>query len=642
MSRPDQAPTVYPFSAIVGQEAMKTALIVAAVDPSIGGVLIRGQKGTAKSTAVRALASLLSRTQDEKDVCGSRIVPVVELPLNATEDMVTGGLDFGASIRQGRRVFRPGLPARAHGGFLYIDEVNLLADHLVDAILDTCASGRTIVEREGISTTHEARFTLVGTMNPEEGELRPQLLDRFGLCVDVTAETDIDRRMEVLQCREAFDSDPDLFVRQFEEQEKAVRKTIVEATRMLPQVTVERDILTYIVDVCTGARTAGHRADVVIARAARVSAALEGRSGVTRADVRGAARFALPHRARPVEPEDGHRADEQKKGHINGLPPLPEVFDEYPLQQSHQRMWHETTSQSIEVVPARDSRPRDEQPEVVYDIGPTFRVKDIGRRRDRRMRNATGKRTASTTRRKRGKYIGSTPKRLTGDIAFDATLRAAAPQQCRRSSRVGLPIVIHDEDIREKVRESRTGNFLLFVVDASGSMGAKGRMAASKGAVMSLLDDAYRKRDRIAMVSFRKQDAVVNLPPTSSMYQAARLLRELPVGGKTPLAAGLRKAAQILTNTTVKDPECRPVLIVITDGKANESIGKGDPFWEALAVAGGIASDRRVKTVIVDAEEESGFRYGFAARLADVMKGDYFMISDLKAQVLLDIVRKGL
>ena len=230
---------------------------------------------------------------------------------------------------------------------------------------------------------------------------------------------------------------------------------------------------------------------------------------------------------------------------------------------------------------------------------------------------------------------------MTGDVALDATIRAAAPYQLMRQTDNGLAVIIRSEDIREKVRETRIGNFLLFIVDASGSMGAKGRMVASKGAIMSLLKDAYQKRDRVAMVSFRKQEAVVNLPPTSSIYRAGVLLKELPVGGKTPLAAGLRKGQGVLRNVLLKDSECRPILIVITDGKANESIGDRDPFWESLSAARALAADKRIKSIVVDAEEQGGFQYRFSVRLADVLQAEYFQIKDLRAATLLEIVRSG-
>jgi magnesium chelatase subunit D len=315
--------------------------------------------------------------------------------------------------------------------------------------------------------------------------------------------------------------------------------------------------------------------------------------------------------------------------------------EDYPEQEPVRSSKRDTGGEKTDPRPLQRFIQASERPEAIFDIGPTFQVRAISQRSDKLSRQGTGKRSRTRTKGKKGRYVRSTAHRLTNDVALDATLRAAAPHQLKRKADAHFAVKIRDEDIREKVRETRSRNFLLFIVDASGSMGAKGRMAASKGAVMSLLKDAYQKRDRVAMVSFRRQEAVVNLPPTSSIHRAGQLLKELPVGGKTPLAAGLRKGQEMLRSVLLKDPTCRPILIVITDGKANQSVGKGDPCWEALSAAKGIATDNRIKAVVVDAEEDGNFRYNFSARLAQVLRADYFRIRDLRADILLEIVRSG-
>lgn len=654
---------MYPLSAIVGQDAMKLALILNAINPGVGGLLIRGEKGTAKSTAVRALAGVLPEIEvvadcpyscDPRDlealcaacrnngiVTGTRRVRVVELPLNATEEMVLGGLDFSASLREGTRVFQPGLMAHAHRGLLYIDEVNLLADHLADAILDVSASGENLVQREGIAHCHPARFILVGTMNPEEGELRPQFLDRFGLCVEVHGGGDMVSRVQVLERRDAFDRSPQAFCRAFEARERLLAERIFHARAVLPTIEFPRRMDKLVADICLCHHVAGHRADIVIANAARALAAFEGRFAVTSEDVRRVAALALPHRVRKPAPQ------RQSAPEMPAPPALRKMVrrhgypEDYPEQEPVHASTRDAEREQSVLGPHQRPVHRMDWPEAVFDVGDPFKVIGITQRRDKLFRHGAGKRSRTRTRLKRGRYVRSTSRRLTDDIAVDATLRAAAPHQSNRENRNVLPVTIRDEDIREKVRETRTGNFLLFIVDASGSMGAKGRMVASKGAIMSLLKDAYQKRDRVAMVSFRKQEAVVNLPPTSSIFRAGQLLKELPVGGKTPLASGLRKGQGVLRNVLLKDPTCRPILIVITDGKANESAGKGDPFWEALFVAKAIATDKRIKSIVVDAEEDDGFRYGFSARLAQFLKADYFRIKDLQADMLLEIVGNG-
>lgn len=654
---------MYPFSAIVGQASMKLALILNAINPGVGGLLIRGEKGTAKSTAVRALASILPKINVAADcayscdpcnpemLCSScrshaivarkRRVRVVDLPLNATEEMVVGGLDFSASIREGVRVFQPGLVAHANRGILYIDEVNLLSDHLVDVVLDVAASGENVVQREGIAYRHPARFILVGTMNPEEGELRPQLLDRFGLCVEVRGERDVVSRVEVLQRRDSFDRVPHAFCKRFEQEDCLLSKKISHAREILPSIRFPKILDTLIVNICVHHSVAGHRADIVIAHAARALAAFKDRREVTQEDVLEAASLAIPHRSRKSLPE----ADSSPHTPAYNSPATMwnpwDYPEEYPDQGPIHVSMPDATAEKLHFGPTEKPSQRTDSPEAIFDIGATFKVREIAHRADKLFRQGSGKRSRTRTRHRKGRYVRSTARRLTDDVALDATIRAAAPYQSRRKTETHLMVSIRDEDIREKVRDARTGNFLLFIVDASGSMGAKGRMVASKGAIMSLLKDAYQKRDRVAMVSFRKQEAVVNLPPTGSIYRARDLLKELPVGGKTPLAAGLRKGQGVLRNVLLKDPTCRPILIIITDGKANESVGKGDPFWEALSAAKGLASDTRVKSIVVDAEEQGGFKFGLSARLAEVMRADYFRIKDLRADILLKIVRSG-
>jgi len=317
---------------------------------------------------------------------------------------------------------------------------------------------------------------------------------------------------------------------------------------------------------------------------------------------------------------------------------LNDYFEEYPEQEPAHAPTRDSRMEAIEIGSVRKPRQGLDLPEAIFDTGPTFKVREIGHRRDKLFRERAGKRFRTRTSHKKGRYVRSTARRLTDDVALDATLRAAAPYQLIRNRENDLLVTIRGEDIREKLREGRAGNFLLFIVDASGSMAAKGRMVASKGAIMSLLKDAYQKRDRVAMISFRQQEAIVNLPPTGSIHLAGKLLKELPVGGKTPLAAGLHKGQAMLRNVLLKDPACRPILIILTDGKANESLGRGDPFWEAMSCAKALAADKRIKSIVVDAEEDRGFRYGWSARLAEVLHAEYFRIKDLRADTLLEVL----
>ena len=630
----------YPFSAIAGQATMKLALQLLVIDPAIGGVLIRGGKGTAKSTAVRALHGLLPE------------LPLLTLPLNATEEMLLGGLDWGAALQSGVRRLQPGLLARAHGGLLYVDEVNLLDDHLVDVILDAVAGGRQVVEREGVSAAHAARVALVGTMNPEEGELRPQLLDRFGLCVEVAAEEDLTVRVEVLERREQFDRDPAAFLRQFRAQEAELRTRLLTARERLGAVSLPPSLRAFIAELCAQRQVAGHRADLVIQRAAAALAACEGRYAVTFADIEQVAPLALRHRQRdalpeppppppppsrsgdsPEQPDTRSPAEQHEEaapppGPTDGPPP-PEQHDDLPPGSAD-------TPSSPE---QRDNpRPAAEH-EQVFTVGSSFAVRRIEAHRDRVTRRGSGRRSRTRTMRY-GRYVRAVPSRGGRDIALDATIRAAAPEQERRSRPPGMAIAISPQDLRERQRERRVGNFLLFLVDASGSMGVQARMVATKGAIMALLADAYQKRDRVALVIFRRQGAILALPPTASIELAARRLQELPVGGRTPLAAGLAEALRVLRLQLAREPTARPILIVVTDGKANAALAPGaDPRAEALQVAAQLAGDPRVTAIVVDTEAPGVLSFGLARPLAQALGAAYYLIDDLKARDLIALAR---
>lgn len=672
--------TVFPFSAIVGQDNLKLALILNAVNPDIGGVLIRGEKGTAKSTTVRGLADLLPPIPVRKgcafscepdsefrcEYCSIQagengdvmLIPqkVVTLPLNATEDRVAGGMDFNRAVKEGKKVLQPGLLAEAHRGILYVDEINLLDDHIVDIILDSAASGENRIEREGLSFYHPAKFMLVGTMNPEEGDLRPQLLDRFGLCVEVVSEKDPEQRIKLMEERERYDQSPQSYMEDHKPDNTALSEKIKTAKELLPLVRIKKQSRAFISELCTTNNVAGHRADIVLEQAAKAHAALLGQTEVETEDISRVASFALLHRKRdaapppppppPEPPEDSSEPDDNDREEENETaePPPREPEAEQPPEQ-------EATSGETESKPGNPDKNEDndenapppppgkDDHEQVFDIGATFQVKKITSPKDRQVRRGSGRRSRTRVSQKQGRYVKSTMKRINNDVALDATLRAAAPYQTRRIIPEGLTVSLESQDIREKVREKRMGNFLVFAVDASGSMGARGRMAASKGAILSLLLDAYQKRDRVAMVSFRKTDAFVNLPPTSSIELAAQYLKEMPVGGRTPLSAGLDKTYQLVNTALLKDPATRPIVLIITDGKSNVAMGENKPVDEANLFASKMGEDDRVKYIVVDTEPEGLVNFGLAGKLAVSARAEYCKIDDLKADSLVSLVR---
>ncbi|MEW6771674.1 MAG: putative cobaltochelatase [Bacillota bacterium] len=662
---------VLPFTAIIGQEKMKLALILNAVNPRLGGVLVRGEKGTAKSTAVRALAALLPEIEvvagclcncDPRDTvrlcpfCRKRLaagedlrsltrrVPVVDLPLSATEDRVVGSLDFEYAIRYGRRRFEPGILARANRGIIYVDEVNLLDDHLVDVLLDAATSGVNVVEREGVAFVHPAEFILVGTMNPEEGELRPQLLDRFGLCVPVEGTNDPAARVAIIRRREAFDNDPLGFLAAFAAREEELRQKIIRARALLPDVAVPEEVIRLAADLAAEALAAGHRAEIVLVQAARTLAAWEGREAAAAQDVEKVAELVLYHRRReaPPPPEQPEEPEMEE-------PPAPpeEKQPEQPEREEPRTQPESNRCDGNDGLSEDNCHQQNKNSstecgaaaaETVFAVGEPFPVKRLDHGRDRILRKGSGRRSRTRTPTKAGRYVRATMRRGSGDLAFDATLRAAAPFQGRRQKN-GVAIAVEAADIREKVREKRIGNFLLFVVDASGSMGAQQRMVAAKGAVLSLLLDAYQKRDRVGMIAFKGDEAAVLLPPTNSVELAHQRLAELPTGGRTPLAAGLLKAYEVARTHLFKSPHLSPLLIVISDGRGNVGVGGGKPLAEAHQVAALIREEERIKTLVIDAEKNGFLSFGLARGLAEALGAVYYKIEDLKADLLVEAVR---
>ncbi|MER5613399.1 putative cobaltochelatase [Streptomyces sp. NPDC002215] len=660
--------THFPFTAVVGQQDLQLALLLNSVAPNIGGVLVRGEKGTAKSTAVRALSALLPEVDvvsgcrfscdpaspdpacpdgpHEAGTGVSRDARMVELPVGASEDRLVGALDIERALAEGVKAFEPGLLADAHRGILYVDEVNLLHDHLVDLLLDAAAMGASYVEREGVSVRHAARFLLVGTMNPEEGELRPQLLDRFGLTVEVAASRETDQRVEVVRRRLAYDDDPAAFAAKWAGEEDALRARIVAARALLPEVRLGDAALRQIAATCAAFEVDGMRADIVMARTATALAAWAGRTDVLAEDVRQAALLALPHRRRR-NPFDAPGLDEDKLDDTleqnggedddpdpdgpggGGRPPRGDGPDTPPAPggEPGDTPAPSVPEQGREQGQGQSSGGGERQP-----VGATepFRTKmlsvpGLGE-------GAAGRRSRART--EHGRTTGARrPQGALTKLHLAATVQAAAPHQ-RTRGRSGRGLVVRRDDLRQAVREGREGNLVLFVVDASGSMAARQRMAAVKGAVLSLLLDAYQRRDKVGLITFRGRDAEVALPPTSSVDAAAARLELLPTGGRTPLAAGLLKAHEVLRVERLRDPSRRPLLVVVTDGRAT-----GGPDPVALASrAARLHEAEGVASVVVDCES-GPVRLGLAGSLARDLGGSAVTLDELRAEAIAGLVK---
>ncbi|MEU7643760.1 putative cobaltochelatase [Streptomyces huasconensis] len=671
--------TPYPFTALVGQDDLRLALLLNAVSPAVGGVLVRGEKGTAKSTAVRALSALLPEVPvvagcrfscdpaapdancpdgpHEAGGATARPARMVELPVGASEDRLVGALDIERALAEGVKAFEPGLLADAHRGILYVDEVNLLHDHLVDLLLDAAAMGASYVEREGVSVRHAARFLLVGTMNPEEGELRPQLLDRFGLTVEVAASRETDQRVEVVRRRLAYDDDPEAFAARFAEDEAALRERVVAARALLPQVNLGDGALRQIAATCAAFEVDGMRADIVMARTATALAAWAGRTEVGSEDVRQAALLALPHRRRrnpfdapgldedkldetleearddeaseaPEPPEDDPDGGGPGDGGGGGQPPQGGGPDTPDLPSQQQGPGSDDAPAAPQE-PAPTAGPGAGEQQAVRAAEP-FRTKmlsvpGIGE-------GAAGRRSRART--EHGRTTGSRrPQGALTKLHLAATVQAAAPHQKARG-RSGTGLVVRRDDLRQATREGREGNLVLFVVDASGSMAARQRMSAVKGAVLSLLLDAYQRRDKVGLVTFRGKDAEVALPPTSSVDAAAARLESLPTGGRTPLAAGLLKAHDVLRVERLRDAARRPLVVVVTDGRATGGV---EPVARAGRAARLFAAEG-VASVVVDCE--SGYvRLGLAAQLAGELCGTAVTLDELRADSIAGLVK---
>jgi magnesium chelatase subunit D len=635
----------YPFSAIVGHDDLRLALLLNAVHPGIGGVLVRGEKGTAKSTVVRALSALLpavtavpgcrfgcdptapdSTCPDgpHTAVAGQLVRParLVELPVGATEDRLVGSLDLQRALTEGVSAYQPGLLAAAHRGVLYVDEVNLLPDHLVDVLLDAAAMGRAHVERDGVSVSHAASFLLVGTMNPEEGELRPQLLDRFGLTVEVAASRDVDTRAEVIRRRLRYEADPAVFAAVWDPEDAALADRITVARALLPGVALPDGELRRIASVCAAFEVDGMRADLVLARTAMAHAAWRGADAVGEEDIRVAAVLALPHRRRR-DPFDQPGLDsEQLENALNHPPPdppdPPKNGGPPPDMETHRG---NSAPDSPDMSPCRgDSFSVAAAPKAPFRAR-LLTVAGVGA-------GVPGRRSAART--SVGRMIRASVSAGSG-LHLLGTLAAAAPHQ-RQRGRSGTGLVVHRADVRRAVRVGRESNLVLFAVDASGSMAARARMSAVAGAVLSLLRDAYQRRDKVGLISFRGTEAQLVLPPTSAVDAAAARLSALRTGGRTPLAAGLLRSARVLAVERLRDPDRRPLLVVLTDGRATH--GGMDA---ALAAAALLRRDG-VASIVVDCES-GPVRLGLPDQLAVALGGGCLRLTELSADAVVGVVR---
>lgn len=627
--------TKYPFAAIVGQEKAKKAVLIALTNTKAGGLLIGGKKGTGKTTLVRSAKEL----DPEKSI--------VELPLNTTEDMLFGSIDIEYAVQKGEKRFSAGILARADQNILYIDEANLLRTELLNAVLDANSNGINTVERDGISFAHPVNTTIIATMNQEEGVLPNQILDRFGMYVEAENQDEIEQRVAIMKSLLEYQKDRLVFREKFKLATKELQEQISLAKQLLQDFVISEAMLQLAAQMCAQAFCAGHRGEFYLLETAKAIAALDKRTYILPKDMDEAAFYVLPHRMRQ-QPEPPPQEQEQQE-----LPPPPPPQDDSeqedennsppPPQNENESEQENNDNNSNEQQEQNNEQPNDDglaPEEKVSDIDKRFILPkiQINDQNNKLSRRGSGKRSLTKTSLKQGRYVrsGITNRKIT-DIAFDATIRAAAPYQKIRGKNA-CALNIKQADLREKVREKRVGNTFLFVVDASGSMGAQKRMSSVKGAIFHMLQEAYQKRDRVGMIAFRRDKAEVLLPVTRSVSLAQKLLKTMPTGGKTPLADGLKKSLELLYGMTKKDRDQEPILVLVTDGRANymDETGK-EPVKDAFVYAEKIGKTKTM-SVVIDTENDF-IKLGIARNIAQKMGASYYKLNQLSQEKVLNVIR---
>jgi magnesium chelatase subunit D len=609
----------YPFAAVVGQDELKLALLLSAVDPTIGGVLIKGERGTAKTTVARGLAALLPAKAD------GAAAPFIELPLGATEDRVVGSLDLTKALRDGHTQLRSGVLARANGGVLYVDEVNLLPDHLVDLLLDAAATGWVTVERDGVSAGEAARFVLVGTMNPEEGDLRPQFLDRFGLSVQVRGLDTQELRMAAVGKRLEFDADPRSVIAVAREAEDTLRRAIVDARARLLLLPVTGAHLSMVASICFEQMLDGIRGDLAIIKTARALAAWEEASEIGADHIRRAAAFAIPHRMRrrPAQSTSSRNASVSRPSSAGRYGPNVAAEAGDGSGDSRADTNAVTPPRPLGAKPDAVSQSDGAQPSATALLrpAPAPEAAAINLVTDLIDRESSGRRGTGSVASRRA--VRATPYDQTGTLAINETLTAAAA----RGRRVGeRGIALAPTDLMQHGRSGPGRSHVLFLVDASASMATQRRLELAKSAALALLKSNYQHRDEVALMVFRGEGADLVMPFTSSIDGVEEALGDVPTGGRTPLARALIDATKILRTRE------SALLLVFTDGRANVSVSDGDPWEESLAACETLR-DACAGAVVIDCEP-GPIVLGRARQLAAALGAECIALSALEGNDL--------